>query len=68
MFIEFETSSGPMLLNVNHIMQVRRSSGRSDITEIIFANGGSVDVLTGHQEACDSIERLVADHAERGGK
>jgi hypothetical protein len=40
MFIEFETSSGATLLNVRHIMQVKRSHGRTDTTEIIFANGG----------------------------
>jgi hypothetical protein len=50
MFIEFETSSGATLLNVRHIMQVKRSHGRTDITEIIFANGGSVDVFGTYQE------------------
>jgi hypothetical protein len=66
MFIEFETSSGATLLNVRHIMQVKRSHGRTDTTEIIFANGGSVDVLGTYQEVCDSLERLVEDHMERG--
>jgi hypothetical protein len=68
MFIEFETSSGATLLNVRHIMQVKRSHGRTDITEIIFANGGSVDVLGTYQEVCDSLERLVEDHMEHGGR
>src|SRR5262245_34990390 len=66
MFIEFETSSGATLLNVRHIMQVKRSHGPLDITEIIFAN-----LERGHpgtyQEVCDSLERLVEDHMEEAG-
>jgi hypothetical protein len=57
MFIEFETASGAILLNVRQIVLVKRSG--SDGTEIIFANGGSTTVTAPYQEeVCDSIERL----------
>ena len=46
MFIEFETGSGRTLLNVRHIVQVKRFQDLSDaITEIILANGGRRVVL-----------------------
>ena len=47
------------------LQKYTRSHGRTD-TEIIFANGGSVDVLGTYQEVCDSLEHLVEDHMERG--
>ena len=47
------------------LQKYTRSHGRTG-TEIIFANGGSVDVLGTYQEVCDSLERLVEDHMERG--
>jgi competence transcription factor ComK len=56
MFIEFDTASGAILLNVRHIVLVKRS--RSDGTEIVFANGGSATVTAAYHEVCDSIERL----------
>ena len=56
MFIEFDTASGAILLNVRHIVLVKRSS--SDGTEIVFANGGSATVTAPYHEVCDSIERL----------
>ena len=48
------------------LQKYTRSHGRTDTTEIIFANGGSVDVLGTYQEVCDSLERLVEDHMECG--
>jgi competence transcription factor ComK len=56
MFIEFDTASGAILLNVRHIVLVKRTS--SDGTEIVFANGGSATVTAAYHEVCDSIERL----------
>jgi hypothetical protein len=53
MFIEFDAASGPILLNVRHIVLVKRSS--SDGTEIVFANGGNAIVTAPYQEVCDSI-------------
>ena len=65
MFIEFETGSGRTLLNVRHIVQVKRFQDLSDaITEIILANGGVVTVAGSYQDVCDSIERLVEDAAK----
>jgi hypothetical protein len=56
MFIEFETASGAILLNVRQIVLVKRSS--SEGTEIVLANGGSATVTAPYQEVCDSIEHL----------
>jgi hypothetical protein len=47
------------------LQKYTRSHGRTG-TEIIFANGGSVDVLGTYQEVCDSLERLVENHMECG--
>jgi hypothetical protein len=55
MFIELETASGAILLNVRQIVMVKRSSSEEG-TEIIFANGGSTTVTAPYQEVCDSIE------------
>ena len=55
MFIEFETGSGRTLLNVRHIVQVKRFQDLSDaITEIILANGGVVTVAGSYQDVCDN--------------
>ena len=52
MFIEFETGSGRTLLNVRHIVQVKRFQDLSDaITEIILANGGVVTVAGSYPHA-----------------
>jgi len=68
MFIEFETGSGRTLLNVRHIVQVKRFQDLSDaITEIILANGGVVTVAGSYQDVCDNP---VAHHdalARRAG-
>ena len=53
------------MLNVRHIVQVKRFQDLSDaITEIILANGGVVTVAGSYQDVCDSIERLVEDAAK----
>jgi hypothetical protein len=62
MFIEFETPSGRTMLNVRHIMQVKPSGS---LTEIIFANGGSVNVKQTYEDVCDQIGRLVGENADR---
>ena len=55
MFIEFETGSGRTLLNVRHIVQVKRFQDLSDATtEIILANGGVVTVAGSYQDVCDN--------------
>jgi hypothetical protein len=55
MFIEFETGSGRTLLNVRHIVQVKRFQDLSDaITDIILANGGVVTVAGSYQDVCDN--------------
>jgi hypothetical protein len=62
MFIEFDTAAGPTMLNVRHIVLVKRSS--NDVAEIIFANDGSATVTAPYQEACDSIQRLL-EHVDK---
>ena len=57
MFIEFETGSGRTLLNVRHIVQVKRFQDLSDaITEIILANGGVVTVAGSYQDVDWAVE------------
>ena len=48
MFIEFDTASGAIVLNVRHIVLVKRSS--NDGAEIILTNGGSATVTVPDQE------------------
>ena len=58
MFIEFETvTEGHMMLNVKHIVRVKRHVSDSK-TEIILANGDSVTVTAPYQDVCS---RLVGD-------
>ena len=55
MFIEFKRGLGRTLLNVRHIVQVKRFQDLSDaITEIILANGGVVTVAGSYQDVCDN--------------
>ena len=59
MFIEFETGSGRTLLNVRHIVQVKRFQDLSDaITEIILANGGVVTVAWLRTENGNGVRRV----------
>jgi len=58
MFIEFETvTEGHMMLNVKHIVRVKRHVSDSK-TEIILANGDSVTVTAPYPDVCS---RLVGD-------
>jgi hypothetical protein len=61
MFIEFEpVTEGRTMLNVKHIMRVKRHVSDSK-TEIILANSDVVTVMASYQDVCDSIMRLVED-------